>query len=380
MAEQEYTEAGKLGKKIRSSLKSAWETAKRGEDYVKRGVNFVDDLGREYLIEPLKNLYPQAVNLAAAGAEVGYGIAGKPASFGRFPYYDIKTRFDESEPAPTEEPDPEKKPDAQFEFQKPSPSKLWRVMTEGGDRTKDEFFDSKKEADAALKKSGGKGVVMGLTIPEDNQGALKKQYIQNVRENWGANKPAKQAPIDQPSPETEEEFLYQQISRLNPNATEKQKQTYVERVSASRAKRREREGYADEYQAQLAKGTLPTEYEQRRMGEEASARGMRDFITSTRIRDDLANQIRKNYDDEMRYLKAAERQYARRKDYEGALSLRQLINSINESYGVSSKDSGARARRFKDIASDEIRKSIEERDETRREFLKKQTTASPEVS
>jgi len=378
MAEQEYTEAGKLGRKIRSSLKSAWESAKRGEDYVKRGVNFVDDLGREYLMEPLKNLYPLAVNLAAAGAEVGYGIAGKPASFGRFPYYDIKTRFDESEPAPTEEQIDET-PTITVS-KKAKPSKLWRVMTEGGDRTKDEFYNSKKEADAALKKSGGKGVVMGLTIPEDNQGALKRQYIQNVRENWGANKPAKQAPIDQPSPETEEEFLYQQISRLNPNATEKQKQTYVERVSASRAKRREREGYADEYQARLAKGTLPTEYEQRRMGEEASARGMRDFITSTRIRDDLANQISKNYDDEMRYLKAAERQAARRKDYEGALQSRQLINSINELYGVSSKDSGARMRRFKDIATDEIRKSIEERDEARREFLKKQTTASPEVS
>ena len=100
MAEQEFTGAGKVGRNIRSALGSAYRSAKSG---IGRGYNYIEDVIKEYGQEPLLNFNPQATNLIAAGIEAAYGLAGKPVSFGRFPYYNIQTQFDEqSEPQKVE--------------------------------------------------------------------------------------------------------------------------------------------------------------------------------------------------------------------------------------------------------------------------------------
>jgi hypothetical protein len=91
MAEQEFTEAGKVGQKLRSGLASAYKAAKGG---AKWGRDYIKDFVTEYGDETLLNLYPQAVNLTAAAGEAIAGVANKPANLGRFPYYDLPTQFD----------------------------------------------------------------------------------------------------------------------------------------------------------------------------------------------------------------------------------------------------------------------------------------------
>jgi hypothetical protein len=190
MAEQEFTEAGKVGRNIRSALGSAFRSAKSG---AKRGYNYIEDVVKEYGQEPLLNLYPQAVNLTAAGTEAAYGLAGKPASFGRYPYYNIPTQFDEqAEPAPVNT-EQEEIPTITVSKPKAKPN-LWRVMLEGEEGKKDLFADTKEDAEYLLKQMGGKGAVAGIRIAgknKEDEEILKEQYIKRSESGGVEDKPKK---------------------------------------------------------------------------------------------------------------------------------------------------------------------------------------------
>lgn len=246
MAEQ-FTEAGQIGKDIRSKLGSAVKAAGSG---AKWGYNYINDFVTEYGQEPLLNLYPQAVNLFAAGGEVVAGMADKPVNLGRFPYYDLKTQFDKREEqkqvaAPVEAQ--EEIPTITVTKKAARPEKLWRVMLQGGKSSEDEFYDTKEAADAALKKMGGKGAVAGIRFPaksREEESALKEQYMQQARIG------EKTAMLPK-SDETEKDRIMRQVVEVNPRATKAQQESYYNTLTASLAKGAEREAASKERAAKF---------------------------------------------------------------------------------------------------------------------------------
>lgn len=247
MAEK-FTEAGQIGKDIRSKLGSAVKAAGSG---AKWGYNYINDFVTEYGQEPLLNLYPQAVNLFAAGGEVAAGMADKPVNLGRFPYYDLKTQFDQksSTEAPvTAAPKEQEEVETITVTKKAArPQKLWRVMAKGGNASEDTFYDTKEAADAALKAIGGKGAVAGIRFPaksKEEESALKEQYMQQARIG------GKTAMLPK-SDETEEERIKRRVREVNPQATPEQQQNYYNTLTAARAKGAEREAASKERAAKF---------------------------------------------------------------------------------------------------------------------------------
>jgi hypothetical protein len=242
MAEQKFTEAGQIGKDIRSKLGSAVKAAGSG---AKWGYNYINDFVTEYGQEPLLNLYPQAVNLFATGGEVAAGMANQPVNLGRFPYYDLKTQFDKREEqkqvaAPVETQ--QEVPTITVTKKAARPEKLWRVMLQGGESSEDEFYDTKEAADAAIKKMGGKGAVAGIRFPaksREEASILKEQYMQQSRIG------EKTAMLPK-SDETEKDRIMRQVMEVNPKATKAQQENYYNTLTASRAKSAEREAASKE--------------------------------------------------------------------------------------------------------------------------------------
>ena len=182
MAEQEFTEAGKVGQKLRSGLASAYKAAKGG---AKWGRNYIKDFVTEYGDEALLNLYPQAVNLTAAAGEAIAGVADKPINLGRYPYYNLQTQFDEpiveSTPPNAGVSQEEETPTITVSKPKRKPSeKLYRVMFAGKGAEASQTYETKEEADAALKKAGGKGAVAGINFSQQQKpGTKAKVFNQN---------------------------------------------------------------------------------------------------------------------------------------------------------------------------------------------------------
>jgi hypothetical protein len=262
MAEQ-FTEAGQIGKDIRSKLGSAVKAAGSG---AKWGYNYINDFVTEYGQEPLLNLYPQAVNLFAAGGEVVAGMADKPVNLGRFPYYDLKTQFDKREeqkqvaaPVETQEEIPTITVSKKAAQPKPD---LYRVMLKGGDSRKDTFFATEDAAKSALEEERARrkaerdymvqtlgeaetlkrlgkeekdiGAIAGVRFPaktKEEKSALELQYMKKSL-SGGKTPKAK---------ETEEEAIKRRVREVNPQATPEQQQNYYNTLTASRARGKERE-------------------------------------------------------------------------------------------------------------------------------------------
>ena len=272
MAEQ-FTEAGQIGKDIRSKLGSAVKAAGSG---AKWGYNYINDFVTEYGQEPLLNLYPQAVNLFAAGGEVAAGMADKPVNLGRFPYYDLKTQFDKREEqkqvaAPVETQQEVPTITVSRKATQPKPD-LYRVMLKGGDSRKDTFFATEEAAKSALEderarrkaerdymvqtlgeaetlKRLGKeekdiGAIAGVRFPaktKEEKSALELQYMKKSL-SGGKTPKAK---------ETEEEAIKRRVREVNPQATPEQHQNYYNTLTASRAKGAEREAASKERAAKF---------------------------------------------------------------------------------------------------------------------------------
>ena len=399
MAEQ-FTEAGQIGKDIRSKLGSAVKAAGSG---AKWGYNYINDFVTEYGQEPLLNLYPQAVNLFAAGGEVAAGMADKPVNLGRFPYYDLKTQFDKREEqkqvaAPVEAQEEIPTITVTKKAAKPK-SDLYRLMLKGGDSRKDTFFATEEAAKSALEderarrkaerdymvqtlgeaetlKRLGKeekdiGAIAGVRFPaktKEEKSALELQYMKKSLSGGKAPK----------AKETEEEAIKRRVKEVNPQATPEQQQNYYNTLTASRARGRERGGYAEEYQSAVAQGKTPSPYKERLMGEKAAKRRMGDFLARSAA-SQIAEEKEKAFNDEYRYLNNIERIAKKTKQFDVALEANRGIRELSDMIGTSPSNVSARRKLFQKEAMDEVNREIQARDRLRRENMYKQTTSTPEA-
>jgi hypothetical protein len=183
MAEGQFTEAGKAGQRIRGALANAYRGLKSG---------FTN-----YVQEPLLNLYPQVIaNPTYAATEAVAGAFDVPLNLGRHSYYDIETENERNERLLRESEPPEPAAtlanrDLNSEYyggpdnvpQKkaiPVTKKLYRVMYAGKGAESSEVYETKEEADAALKKAGGKGAVAGIDFSrkaKDKSKVSNRNYL-----------------------------------------------------------------------------------------------------------------------------------------------------------------------------------------------------------
>lgn len=387
MAQEEFTKSGELGKKIRSALGSAYRSGKR---MAERGLDYTDDVFKEYIAEPLGNLDPRISNLRAAGIEFGAGLAGLPANLGRRRYYDIPTQFDEkAQPPKTEaksvKSEQEGTPTATVSnneikkqdtrsIAKPveennEPKKLWRVMLEGGDSSKDTFFDTKEKAEAELKRMGGKGAVAGIKLPAKTAGEEEK-----LRDEYIFRAGTKGRVASTVKPEAKEDRLTRKLTEAG--ATPEQRARYMKTLSESRQRGRERAGYAEEY---AALGRVPTAQEERKMASEARDRKMSNFLLGAEARKN-ALEKEQSFNKELNYLKRLERQQRGDQRFASALATKLAQDELINKYGGGINNSSDRRRFFQREAMDDYRIEIEARDRMRREQFKKQTDAAPEAS
>lgn len=367
-----FTEAGQIGKDIRSKLGSAVKAAGSG---AKWGYNYINDFVTEYGQEPLLNLYPKAVNLFAAGGEVAAGMADKPVSLGRFPYYDLKTQFDkrESSDAPAIEAPKEQEEVETITVTKKAarPQKLWRVMAEGGNASEDTFYDNEDDARKALAAMGGKGAVAGIGFPtksKEEESALKEQYKAK-----SAMKSDSQKGLQ---PKTEEQILTRKLTEAG--ATPEQRARYMKTLSESRQRGRERAGYAEEY-AELGKTRTPTAMEERTMAAEARDRRMSNFLTRNEA-NKLTEEKERSFKERYNYLKRAEREARKSKRYQSALAAKTARDQMVNNYAGGIKSSTDRRRYFQQLAMQEAESKIKARDAARRKRFEASTTAAPETS
>jgi hypothetical protein len=189
-----------------------------------------------------------------------------------------------------------------------SKANLWRVMLEGGDPSKDEFYDTKEAADAALKKMGGKGAVAGIRFPaksREEASTLKEQYMQQSRIG------EKTAMLPK-SDETEKDRIMRQVVEVNPKATKAQQENYYNTLTASRAKSAEREAASKDRYSKF-----------------------RSDIAAKRAGEEQFNQ----YNQQLSALKRAYREARRSGDYVEQYRIGDFINSYTA--GVP-KEMGAR--------------------------------------
>lgn len=282
--------------------------------------------------------------------------------------------------------------------EKPKPD-LYRVMLKGGDSRKDTFFATEEAAKSALEderarrkaerdymvqtlgeaetlKRLGKeekdiGAIAGVRFPaktKEEKSALELQYMKKSLSGGKAPK----------AKETEEEAIKRRVREVNPQATPEQQQNYYNTLIASRARGRERGGYAEEYQAAVAKGKTPSAYEERLMSEEARDRRMGDFLARSAAKQ-IAEQKEKAFKDEYRYLNKIERIARKTKQFDVALEANRGIRELSDMIGTSPSNVSARRKLFQKEAMDEVGREIQARDRLRREKMYKQTTSTPEA-
>lgn len=316
--ENQFTEAGKAGRQFRSALSSAYGATKSGVKALGRGAkagyDYINDVVTEYGQEPLLNLYPQSVNLAAKATEFGAGVIGIPTSQGRYPYYNLPTRFDKQTPVAevfeneqqTEIPSiPLKKP-----YAKPN---LWRVMLEGSDPSKDLFADTEDEAKYLLKTlqdKGEKGVIAGIRIaPKDRndkeeEERLKAEYIKRAETKGKSD-----------------------IPQESPIVTEKRKK-YLENLERLRSGREAREAAAKKRD----------EENRQRFERFTSGAGRSKFASDVAARQASEDQVNQ-YNRQLSTLKKAYRNAGRNQDYAGQFKLGKLLDAYEA--GIP-KEMGAR--------------------------------------
>jgi hypothetical protein len=339
--DNQYTESGTLGRRARSALASAYRKAKVG---AKEGYDYINDAVTEYVQEPLLNVYPQSVNLLASAGEFGAGLFNKPVNLGRYPYYDLPTRFDEKPPViqQREEYKIDSKPTSEdyiyqvesnktleeyksqtepVKKEKAKPIRAWRVMLQGGNPSQDVFADTKEEAESILKKMGGKGAVAGIKFPSPE---ARDQYMQSSAEGGRTA----QTPIQN---QNEEEMLRNRLSESG--ATKKQQDKYLKNLERLRSERETRKSASRE---QAAK-------DRQRFEDFASGATRSQFasdIAAKRASEEQLNQ----YNKQLSSLRKAYREAGKAGDYVEQYRLGDFINSYTA--GVP-KEMGAREKAAK---------------------------------
>jgi hypothetical protein len=338
MAEQEFTEAGKVGQSLRSGLASAYKAAKGG---AKWGYDYINDFVTEYGQEPLLNLYPQAVNLTAAAGEAIAGVANKPANLGRYPYYNLQSRFDE----PSEPPTPKRtleNSDLLSEYyggfdnvpvRKAIPVKKTNyVVKTYGDNPTSEIFTNKKQALNALKSLYSKNKKATMSnVPEDEAEKFAFGEMEEIAKNKEAIRKLR-------SPETQEEF----------EAVEANKERWAEANKAKLAKDRESgDKFAD----------------------------WRSDVEARRQSTDAYN----TYNKELGLLKKAYSKAKRSDDPVGAFI---MSKKIREYKGDVPEEAGARAKYFKNVAvsNRDAMLAEQERLAQEEEMNRRKSAANPDYS
>lgn len=210
MAEEQFTEAGKAGQKIRGALANAY-----------RGFNsgFTN-----YVQEPLLNLYPQVIaNPTYAATEAVAGAFDVPLNLGRHSYYDIETEEERNNRLLKEVDATKKEEIPTITVSKPkreAAQKLYRVMYAGKGAESSEVYETKEEADAALKKAGGKGAVAGIDFSRKAKDESKVSNRNYLKGELGEKLPAdetearKQKYIDQLAQTKMDKMVYdEQLKR-----------------------------------------------------------------------------------------------------------------------------------------------------------------------
>jgi len=209
MAEEDaqFTQAGLKGKQAK-------EEAAKIADKLKRGIGSAEDLVTDAItkgvFEPLANLYPAAVNIAASIGEFGAGVAGRPVNLGRFPYQTLPTRAQRRAAAEPSTPEtqenvptitvrkPMTKPETKPETKAEEPKRTWRVMVKGQPE-QDTFYDTKEQAEAALEKMGGKkiGAVAGIRFKGKTPAEESEMLRQYMERSGAAAKAAEPATTEE---------------------------------------------------------------------------------------------------------------------------------------------------------------------------------------
>jgi hypothetical protein len=276
MAEKQFTEAGQFGRNLRGALADAY-----------RGFN---SGFTKYVQEPLLNLYPQVIaNPTYAAVEAGAGAFDVPLNLGRFPYYNIETEDERNKRLIQESEPPEPKAtlanrDLLSEYYggfdnvpvrkaEPVSKQLFRVMFAGKGTESSELYDTKEEADAALKKAGGKGAVAGINFSQKTRGgeilpaeetqARKQKYIDQLNKSKSDKKSYEDNLKRIKSPEYRAER--QERSRLANEAKrikDKAEGAKFEKWRSDVNARRSSEGAVNRYSQQL--GLLKQAYSQAR--------------------------------------------------------------------------------------------------------------------
>jgi hypothetical protein len=192
MAEKKYTGAGEFGQGVRSALSSAYDYVSGNIKDVPRKTKLLFD---EYLSNPLYNKYPQLLlnptNIPLAAAKAGVEALGGVANV---PINLSDNVLTQEEPEPPE-PEPtlanrdllseyyggfDNVPVRKAKAVKQEAQKLYRVMYAGKGAESSEVYETKAEADAALKKAGGKGAVAGIDMSrkaKDESKVSNRNYL-----------------------------------------------------------------------------------------------------------------------------------------------------------------------------------------------------------
>jgi hypothetical protein len=320
MAEKKYTGAGEFGQGVRSALSSAYDYVSGNIKDVPRKTKLLFD---EYLSNPLYNKYPQLLlnptNIPLAAAKAGVEALGGVANV---PINLSDNVLTQEEPEPPEPEPTLANRDLLSEYyggfdnvpvrkaeavnKKQAAQKLYRVMYAGKGAENSEVYETKEEADAALKKAGGKGAVAGVNVSQKTRGG-------------------EMLPVED---------------------VEERKKKYINRMLAPQEKEKKR--------ADLLKRLQSPEYRQeilakRKASDEAQAERYKNFAADIDTKRD-AQATFNEYNKSIGLLKNAYSQAKRAGDFEKAFELSQKIKKNEEDVP---REMGARKRYFEKISIDE---------------------------
>jgi hypothetical protein len=365
MAQPQPTTANIAGLRIRDALSEAFD---------KYGISKTTKNYREGLINPILNLYPNAVNLSAAALETGAGLLGSEYNAGRMPLYrtgpfisPLITGDSQNEDTQIETEPPEPKPtlanrDLNSEYYggfdnvpvrkaKPITEKLYRVMYAGKGAESSEVYETKEEADAALKKAGGKGAVAGIDMSrkaKDESKVSNRNYLKGeLGEKLSADETEarKQKYIDQLAQTKMDKMVYdEQLSRAK---SPEYKEQLRGRVKAAN-------------EAKLA--------EDKKVGAEFAS-----WTSNVKARRESENQLN-FYNNQLGLLKQAYSQARQAGDPITALAINQAIRSYTA--GVPKEMGARKAAAEKGIITERNKMLAEKMQAAQEEEAKKSKTAA----
>lgn len=223
------------------------------------------------------------------------------------------------------------------ESKKQEPQKVYRVMYAGKNAASSEVFNTKDEADAALKKAGGKGAIAGINIQQKT-------------------KDGEILPTDE---------------------TESRKQKYLDQLSATKQKSAEEKQKADKY-AQALKEARSPEYkkalqervaaanEAKRLEDMAAGESFADWSSKVKARRDTGVSAYDEYNYQKGLIRKAEQAARRSGNFAEAFNIAQKRKQFEK--GIP-EEMGARMKFFQERSGKEREaqiKQLRDQDDSRK--------------